>query len=144
MKEKVDLRQLSVIEYLDFAGSIIQNFGKFLMRRVLRNYQSCSLSVRTVCPYPVLEGLPFRLARRLPFENICLPGGAFSCTWPGVGYGLSYVAEIEMKSNILEFFLRSGPRGFARTSCRTSTFRCDLFDVLWLRHERDSIFRSSS
>ncbi len=68
--------------------------------------------MRAVCPDPVFDRLPFRLACSLPFENICLPGGAFGCTWSGVGYGLGYVAEIEMESKILEFPLRDEPRGF--------------------------------
>ena len=90
------------------------------MRRILGNYQNGSLSMRAVFPHLVFDRLPFRLACSLPFENICLPGGAYGCTWSGIGYGLAYVAEIEIESNILEFPLRSGLRGFARASCRIS------------------------
>lgn len=63
-------------------------------------------------PLLVFDGLSFRLARRLPLEDICLAGGAFSCSWPSVVYISNFgnVAEIEMKPNILEFLLRSGPR----------------------------------
>ncbi len=78
--------------------------------------------MRAVCSYSVFDRLLFRLACSLPFENICLSGGAFGCTWSGVGYGFGYVAEIEMESNILKFLLRGGPRGFARFSCRMSKF----------------------
>ncbi len=88
--------------------------------------------MRAVCPCPVFDRLPFRLACNLPVENICLPGRAFGCTWSGVGYGLGYVAEIEMESNMLEFPLRGGLRGFARFGCRMSKFLGHLFDVLWL------------
>lgn len=48
--------------------------------------------MRTVYLYPVFDRFPFRLACSLPLKNICLPGGAFGCTWSGVGYGLFYVA----------------------------------------------------
>jgi len=55
---------------------------------------------------------------------------------------MCYVAKIEMESNILEFSLRGGPRGFARFSCRMSKLLGHLFNILRLGHKRDCTFRS--
>ena len=43
-------------------------------------------------------------------KTFAFKGGAFGCTWSGIGYGLRYVAKIKMESNILKLLFAAPPR----------------------------------
>ena len=69
-------------------------------RRVLRDSQNSSLSMRAVCPDPVFDRFPLCLPAPCPLKTFAFL--VASSAAPGLisGYGLGYVAEIE---EILEY-----------------------------------------